>query len=178
MRGSVSSRRQWSCSGSTATIARPLPRSRRRAGVTERTFFRHFADKREVLFDGQAVLVGALTASIAGAPARLGPLDTLFRAFRSVTQLLENNRPFSKPRQEVIAASPALHERELTKLEALSDALAVALQARNVPDLQAALAARTGIAVFAHVTIAWLENEEPGLAARLDAAEQTLKALL
>lgn len=149
-----------------------------RAGVTERTFFRHFPDKREVLFDGQAVLVDALTASVASAPAELGPLDTLFRAFRSVTQLLEGNRPFSKPRQEVISATPALHERELAKLEALSDALAFALTARDVPDVQAHLAARAGMAAFAYATIAWLDHEEPGLAERLDLAEQAMQTLL
>ncbi len=147
-------------------------------GVTERTFFRHFADKREVLFDGQAVLVEALTASIADAPAGLGTLDTLFHAFRSVTQLLLDNRSFSKPRQAVISATPALHERELAKLEALSEALALTLTARGVPDLEAALGARASMAAFAHATLLWLENEEPGLAERLDQAEQALKALL
>lgn len=149
-----------------------------RAGVTERTFFRHFPDKREVLFDGQAVLVDALKASIAEAPAELAPLDTLFRAFGSVTSLLEDNRSFSKPRQEVISATPALHERELSKLEALSDALAHALQARGVPELAAALAARAGMASFAHATLAWLEDDQPGLAERLDLAERALKSLL
>lgn len=149
-----------------------------RAGVTERTFFRYFTDKREVLFDGQAVLVDALTAAIADAPPGLGPLDTLFKAFRSVTKLLENNRAFSAPRQAVISATPALHERELAKLEALSDALALALQARGVPDLTAALAARAGMAAFADATLAWLENDEPGLAERLDLAERALKGLL
>jgi AcrR family transcriptional regulator len=148
-----------------------------RAGVTERTFFRHFPDKREVLFDGQAVLVDALTSSIADAPTEMGPLDTLFRAFRSVTQLLEDNRPFSKPRQEVISETPALHERELTKLEALSDALALALKARGVPNLQAALAARAGMAAFADATLSWLDEERPGLAERLDLAEWALKSL-
>ena len=149
-----------------------------RVGVTERTFFRHFPDKREVLFSGQAVLVDALTTSIADAPAGLGPLDMLFRAFRSVTPLLEDNRPFSKPRQEVISTTPALQERELAKLEALADALALALKGREVSDLQATLAARAGLAAFAHATISWLENEEPGLADRLDLAEQALRALL
>ena len=149
-----------------------------RAGMTERTFFRHFPDKREVLFDGQAVLVDALTASITEAPARLGPLDVLFRAFRSVAQLLQDNRPFSMPRQEVISATPALHERELAKLEALSDALARALRARGVTDLQAALAARVGMAAFADATLSWLRNEEPGLTERLDLAERALKALI
>ena len=149
-----------------------------RAGVTERTFFRHFPDKREVLFDGEAVLRDALTASIADAPHDLGPLDTLFRAFRSVRQLLEDNRPFSKPRQEVISSTPALQERELAKMAALADALALALKARGVADLQATLAARAGMAAFAHATISWLENAEMDLAARLDLAERALAALL
>ena len=147
------------------------------AGVTERTFFRYFPDKREVLFDGQAVLVEALTASIADAPEDMGALDVLFRAFRTVTPLLEGNRTFSKPRQEVISATPALHERELTKLAALSDALAAALKERGVPDLEAALAARAGMAAFASATLAWLENEAPGLEDRLDQNERALKNL-
>ncbi len=149
-----------------------------RAGVTERTFFRYFPDKREVLFDGQAVLVSALTVSIADAPAGLGPLDTLFHAFRLVVPLLESNRPFSKPRHEVIAATPALHERELAKLAALSDALALALQTRGIPGLRADLAARAGLAAFAHATVSWLEHEKPGLAEQLDTAERELKAVL
>lgn len=148
-----------------------------RAGVTERTFFRHFSDKREVLFDGQAALVDALTASIAEAPTELGPLDTLFRAFRSVTTLLEDNRSFSKPRQEVISANPALHERELAKLEALTDVLALTLQARGVPDLPAALASHDGMASFAHATLAWLKDDQPELSERLDLAEIALKSI-
>ena len=149
-----------------------------RAGVTERTFFRHFPDKREVLFDGQAVLVDVLTASIAVAPEGLGPLAVLFRAFRSVTRLLEDNRPFAMPRQAVISATPALHERELAKLEALSDALALSLRGRGVSDLQATLAACAGIAAFANATLSWLENDDPGLIERLDLAEQALKTIV
>ena len=129
-----------------------------RAGVTERTFFRHFPDKREVLFDGEAVLRAALTASIADAPEALGPLDTLFRAFRSIEPLIEDNRPFSKPRHEVVSDTPALRERELAKTAALADALAAALEARGVADLQAVLAARTGMAAFVHATISWLDG--------------------
>jgi AcrR family transcriptional regulator len=149
-----------------------------RAGVTERTFFRHFPDKREVLFDGQAVLVQALTASIAAAPATLGPLDMLFRSFRSVVRLLEDNRPFSKPRQAVISATPTLRERELAKLDALADALAQAMEVRGVQPLQAALAARAGLAAFAQATLAWLEDERPSLDERLAAAERSLRALV
>ena len=149
-----------------------------RAGVTERTFFRHFPDKREVLFDGEATLRAALTAAIADAPDGLGPLDTLFRAFRSVQPALEANRPYAKPRYEVIAGTPALRERELAKTDALADALAAALQARGVADLRAVLAARTGMAAFVHATVAWLEDPAVGLGERLDLADRELHTLL
>ena len=149
-----------------------------RVGVTERTFFRYFPDKRETLFGGEAVLRSALTKAVAGAPEELGPLDTLFRAFRSVLPLLEPNRSYAKPRHAVISSTPALHERELAKHEVLADALAAALRARGVRDQPALLAAQTGMATFTHVTITWLDRPEPGLAELLDVALQDLRALL
>ncbi len=148
------------------------------AGVTERTFFRHFADKREVLFDGQAVLLEALLAAIDEVPREAPPLDTLFRAFRSVCPLLEANRPFSEPRQAVISATPSLQERERAKTAALAEALAEALRARGVPDERAAFAAQIGMTVFSHVTVAWLNEALPGLAERLDRAEEDLRSLM
>ncbi|WP_428489132.1 TetR/AcrR family transcriptional regulator [Rhodopila sp.] len=149
-----------------------------RVGVTERTFFRQFPDKREVLFDGEAKLRAALTASIGDAPAGLGPLDTLLRAFRSLQPVLEANRPFSRPRHEVISATPALYERELAKTAALADALAAALQARGVAELRAVLAARTGMALFVQATVSWLDDPGQGLGERLDLGFRELKALL
>ena len=148
------------------------------AGVTERTFFRHFPDKREVLFDGEAMLRAALTASVAEAPSGLGPLDTLFRAFRSVQPVLEDNRPYSKPRHEVISSTPALHERGMAKMAALANALAAALRARGVANLRAVLAAQTGMAAFVHATVSWLDDPVLGLGERIDLASRELKALL
>ena len=148
-----------------------------KAGVTERTFFRHFSDKREVLFDGEAVLRTCLADAIAGAPDKLGPLDTLFFAFRSILPLLEANRPYSKPRQEVISGTPALAERELSKHAALADALAEALKARGVGDLPATLAARAGVMAFAHATVSWLDDPAPSLDERLGLTLRSLKTL-
>lgn len=149
-----------------------------RVGVTERTFFRYFPDKRETLFGGEAVLRTALTEAVADAAGVLGPLDMLFHAFRSVLPLLEANRSFAEPRQAVVSSTPALHERELAKHEVLADALADALRARGVGEQPALLAARTGMAAFTHATIAWLDKPEPGLAERLDLVLQDLRALL
>ena len=149
-----------------------------RAGVTERTYFRHFADKREVLFDGQEILRGALTASIADAPEGLAPLDAIFRAFHAVVPALEENRAFAVPRQEVIATTPALQERELAKLAALANAVAEQLRSRGVPDLQATLASRIGMAAFAEAAIGWLEDPIIALGDRLDLAHEALSSLV
>ncbi len=86
-----------------------------RAGVNERTFFRHFPDKREVLFDGEADLRAALMHEVAEAPEGLAPLDVLLHAFRIAGRILEENRPFSEPRLAIIAVTPALRERDLAK---------------------------------------------------------------
>ena len=149
-----------------------------RAGVTERTFFRKYPDKREVLFDGEAILRAALTEAIALAPDELDALDVLLHAFRSILPALMANRSYSKPRHEVILAAPALHERELAKTAVLVKALAAALQARGVPELRAGLAARIGMDVFVHAIVAWLDDPEPGLDQRLETAWCEMVALV
>ena len=148
-----------------------------RAGVTERTFFRHFPDKREVLFDGEARLRAALTASVADAPPGLGPLHMLFRAFRSLQPMMDENRLSSRTRQDIIAATPALRERELAKLAALGDALADALKARGVAELRAVIAARTGMVAFAHAVATWLDDPVLDLGDRFDLAFREVEAL-
>ena len=148
-----------------------------RAGVTERTFFRHFPDKREVLFDGEATLRADLTRSVADALDGLPPLEVLLRAFRKAARIIEGNRPFAEPRLAVIAATPALQERDLAKAAAMTDALAGALRERGVTDRLAALAAQTGWATFHHAVVAWLEDSERGLAEHLTEAFDDLRVL-
>ena len=141
-----------------------------RAGVTERTFFRHFPDKREVLFDGQIKLRAALTSAIAEAPETLQPLEILYWTFRSIEQALEDNRPFSVPRQQVIADTPALQERELAKTAALTEDMVVALHQRGVDERLATLAAQMGMAAFHHAVVSWFAAPSRPLGAYLDDA--------
>src|SRR5271155_4577260 len=69
------------------------------AGVTERTFFRHFADKREVLFGGSALLQERIVAGVAGAPPGDGPLDAVARGLdAAATMLGESRRDLSRLR--------------------------------------------------------------------------------
>ena len=148
-----------------------------RAGVTERTFFRHFPDKREVLFDGQIKLRAALTGAIAEAPDTLQPLEILYWAFRSVEQALEDNRPFSIPRQQVIANTPALQERELAKEAALTEDMVVALRHRGVDERLATLAAQTGWAAFHYAVASWFADPSFQLGVYLDNAFDELGRL-
>jgi AcrR family transcriptional regulator len=129
-----------------------------KAGVTERTFFRHFPDKREVLFDGDAAFMEALTTAVRSAPQTLGPWDTLFFAFNSVKHIFVENRPFTEPRQRVIASSPALQERATAKTRSLIAAVASALCERGLTPPQANLAAQMGMATLSHGVAAWFND--------------------
>jgi AcrR family transcriptional regulator len=148
-----------------------------RAGVTERTFFRHFPDKREILFAEDPRLRPALADAVAGAPEGLSPLEILLLTFRSLEQMLKDNRPFTEPRLEIIAKTPALMERAEAKAAAMTAVLATALQRRGVEEKLAILAARAGMAAFSHAASAWREDPSLGLGVHLERAFQTLHGL-
>ena len=94
-----------------------------RAGLTERTFFRHFADKREVLFGGAVMLQELLVSAAAAAPDSAAPIDAVAAALDAVGALLQERRDFARQRHAVIAANAELRERELIKLATLAAAL-------------------------------------------------------
>ncbi len=120
-----------------------------RAGVTERTFFRHFADKREVLFGGHEELRNRIVAAVAEAPAPAGPLDAVMAGLESAAGMLgQFPRELSWRRQTVIASNPELRERELAKLADYAAAVAGVLRDRGVKDPAAVLAAEVGMTVM------------------------------
>ena len=133
------------------------------AGVTERTFFRHFTDKRDVLFDGEAAFSDALTRAIRNAPKALGPWETLLFAFDSVKQMFIENRPFTEPRQHVIAAIPALQERAMAKTRSLVTTLAAALCERGIAEPDANLVAWMGMAASSYGVAAWFKDSSTEL---------------
>lgn len=141
-----------------------------RVGLTERTFFRHFASKPDVLFDSQRMLVEALTGSIAQAPVGLSPLETLRLALASIVGIFEENRPFSEPRQRIIAATPALQEREREKGAVLARTMADALQHRGATRQRAVLAAQIGLMVLSEALNAWFADPPSKLMDCIDTA--------
>lgn len=132
-----------------------------RAGVTERTFFRHFPDKREVLFQGSQSLQEHVVAAIAAQPPGASPIDVAGAAMEAAATLLEERRDFARKRAGVIAANPSLLERELLKLSTLGAAAAAALRERGVPDLVAGLAAEAGVTVFKIGFERWIADASP-----------------
>src|SRR6476646_9798106 len=81
-----------------------------RAGLTERTFFRHFADKREVLFWGAEQLVDTLVGVIRAAPASEAPLAVVLRAVEAAAAWLESVRdlPAVRARHAIVSAHSEL----------------------------------------------------------------------
>jgi AcrR family transcriptional regulator len=133
-----------------------------RAGLTERTFFRHFTDKREVLFAGSEELQAGMVAATAQAPPQAGPLEAVGAGLLAGAAMLEVGREFSGRRQAIIAANAELRERELIKLAGLAAALAEALRARGVSEPAASLAAEAGIAVFRVAFERWALPSQAG----------------
>src|ERR671937_1899466 len=95
-----------------------------RAGLTERTFFRHFADKREVLFGGAGTLQERLVTPVADAPDSVAPIAAVAAGLDAAAALLQERREFARRRQAIIAASAELRERKLIELASLAAALA------------------------------------------------------
>jgi AcrR family transcriptional regulator len=134
----------------------------RRAGLTERTFFRHFADKREVLFWGSAALQELIVSTLADAPDSAAPIDMVAAALEAAGAAIQEGGERPGQRQSVIAANPELQERELIKLASLATAIAGALRRRGVSDLAASLTAEAGIAVFKIAFERWIGDPTQG----------------
>ena len=146
-----------------------------RAGVTERTYFRHFADKREVLFDGEAELRTILVDAIAAAPSDLAPLPVLVHALTAAVPLLIASRPIAEQRFAVIAVTPALQERAYAKTAALVDALTDALVKRGTTPSRARLTAKVAMAAFEYANRQWAGDATTDLGAAIaQAADEVL----
>jgi AcrR family transcriptional regulator len=131
-----------------------------RAGLTERTFFRHFADKREVLFSGMDMLRDLLVRAVADAPASATAMDAVSAALEATAAMFQENPERVRLRDAIVSAHAELRERELIKLAVLAAAMAGALRDRGIPEPAASLAAEAGMAVFKVAFARWVS--EPG----------------
>ncbi|KDN23741.1 TetR/AcrR family transcriptional regulator [Amycolatopsis rifamycinica] len=145
------------------------------AGLTERSFYRWFTDKREVLFAGDE-LQACLEAGIAKVPAETGALATLMAAFTAVPEVLRPREVLIELRA-VIAANPPLRERSLIKEAMLSEVTAAALRRRGHDEQTARLATALGMAILASATRRWVLGEEADFATLLAGSAADLLAV-
>jgi AcrR family transcriptional regulator len=132
-----------------------------RAGLTERTFFRHFSDKREVLFGASAILQERIVVGVTEAPAEDGPLEAVGCGLAAAAAMLgESRRDLARQRHDVIAANRELRERELAKLAEYAAAVAEALHQRGVGEPQASLAADAGMTVLRVAVERWSKGDD------------------
>jgi AcrR family transcriptional regulator len=152
-----------------------------RAGLTKSTFFRHFPDKREVLFGGNAV-ARLLVDGIAAAPAEATPLEAVAQVMDTLGRevFTAERREFTARRRAVIALNPELQERDALKELSLATAMIEALKRRGVPDLAARVAAELGGLATKIAFDRWLDaaDEDFGQVARQALGEVQAAAAL
>jgi AcrR family transcriptional regulator len=150
-----------------------------RAGLTKRSFFNHFADKREVLFGpGSELQREFVVRGIADSAAAVSPLDAVVRGLQAAAdEFFEGRRASVVRRREIIDANPELQERELGKRAALTDAIAEALGARGVDADTALLSARAGVLVQQTAMHRWTTQPEQGERALRDLLADALDSL-
>jgi AcrR family transcriptional regulator len=130
-------------------------------GLTERTFFRNFSDKREVLFHGQEQFLQVFVDGVDEAPADASPLELIASVLQAAAVFFpDERRPYSRLRQTVIDQNPALQERELHKLAGVAATVAAALRARGIAEPAATLAAQSAATVFGVAFAQWIREGE------------------
>lgn len=147
------------------------------ADVSERTLFRYFADKEELLFGGDEAMRAGLAAALTARPAAEPPLTALLEACKAITELFVERPEEIRAREEIIRASPALRAREHSKHAGYEQVLTKGLANRGHAVPQARLLARIAVACFDEAVERWLDDRNPrrpGLNARLRQAYSEL----
>jgi AcrR family transcriptional regulator len=143
------------------------------AGLARSTFFRHFGDKREILFGGQDGLPARLADGIENAPTHQTALEAIETAFTGIAEIwfTPERRDLAPRRISVIASNPELTERELLKRRRITHAITTALGSRGVAEPASTVAAELATVAFSQTISAWAapENTEefPAIAARV-----------
>ena len=140
--------------------ATTVPEITARAGLTTRTFFRHYADKREVLFAGEDELPEVVARVFAQAPAELTPIEVVAQGLRTVVApRFDDQRAYFRARRDIVHSGIALQEREAHKLAALARSATIGFTVRGLSPLQAGIAAALAVSVYDAALQLWLDGD-------------------
>lgn len=132
-----------------------------RAGLNRATFFRHFAEKREVLFGGEDVLAELFADAICAASSAATPTECLRAAFAAAdVAMTPQQRAKAAQRVLVVAANSELQERGLLKHARIAGSMSAALRERGIDELSARLAAEIGMLAFTIAVERWMESDD------------------
>ncbi len=132
-----------------------------RAGLTKRTFFNHFPDKREVVFAGAPALVASILDHLDRVDEDVDALDACVMALTQAGEAeLSAYREVAHLRSALIASSSELQERDLIKRAAMTSAIAEALARRGLADRQATLTAQVAVTIFTTAYQDWTEQPD------------------
>jgi AcrR family transcriptional regulator len=150
----------------------------KQAGLTKRSFFNHFADKREVVFAAADGFEESVISALAEADSGLDPLDAAVYAFTQASAGLEEFPEFARARRKLIDSALELQERDLVKTASLTAAVAGALASRGLPRRDALYVAQAATTVFTAGVEEWAREPERGLAASIQQALGDLRSAL
>ena len=135
-----------------------VPQITARAGLTTRTFFRHYPDKREVLFAFDEQLPGIVASLMEGLPASYSPMEVITEGLPIIaTTQLAGALEYLTTHRAVIESDPGLQERELRKHSMLTEAIREGFLARGEDELTAALGAHLAVTVFTVSITRWID---------------------
>lgn len=129
-----------------------------KAGVTERTFFRQFKDKSDMLFDGSESWQHKILAEMELSNLT-NPVEKVVRACQKTSAIFDDRHEHSALRHEIIQKNPDLRERELLKMANLTAAITENLK-QNYPTEIAELAARISVPIFSQAFQEWVQSAE------------------
>ena len=136
-----------------------VPEITARAGLTTRTFFRHFADKREVLFADADQMPARAAQLVLAAPAGLAPVDVVSHGLIELASVFQDRRDALVQRKAVVDGNDGLRERELRKMESLVDAITDAFEQRGTDPLTAAVVAEAAVMVVKVSLRGWIASD-------------------
>jgi AcrR family transcriptional regulator len=134
-----------------------VPEIAQRAGMTTRSFFRHFPDKREVLFHGDDALPDRIALLMANAPGSLSIMEMLIWGCETMARnVLQDQRAGFVARRAIIGTDAGLQERELRKQAKIAEAITEALATAGLDPLRTVVAGKLAVTISSTAFGRWL----------------------